>query len=622
MRLITTLIGFSIAAGIGSAQGAVFVNNSSLTGPQIQERTQAEAAFDQYYGSNATIAAFLSDGIGEVPPSDVSEIVFLEFVEAVSEDAATKSYFADKLSAFNAVSDEIGNYPTYLASASVTLEEVALDTSVADDLRRAFLTDALPFIAYVNRTAESFETDGSTATSRVVIDGLSADQRDTVNLFLIDAGVSDIRYRLAPAAVIFPDDLAQELGAYGVESLLGAPSIRTAYPEISVDGAKLADLLGTTQELSSDQSADAQTRRQLVKARADEAREKLRSKESVDSPAVIGAINAIVAATILAVTTGDPDLVEDYIANVLPFIVAQGLSDPEDIEVDAEEYQEELDLLFTELTAQKVERINRDLEESGIRGIRLTLPDERPEGFRRVIVRDFSSQDWSDTTIAGIPNQPGSTTFAGSGGIVLPTSGGKPGSHLYTRLVWVNAPPGSVGAGAFQTYEGLVYDPGSDGPLNTVSYGASSRIRADDRSGQSRVSLGFAFGLVQNDVYYASSSFGVRAADPLPGYWQTLTREDRGARDFVRISEAGPDIPDFSENGAPIRFGFYVSASTGFTNANIQLDVDNFKIALSPQAASATNTQVPVPAWVVPLLLTLVIGSSIAMSSRSRQSQR
>jgi hypothetical protein len=148
--------------------------------------------------------------------------------------------------------------------------------------------------------------------------------------------------------------------------------------------------------------------------------------------------------------------------------------------------------------------------------------------------------------------------------------GGNPGAFRYVGItmgensqIWVQ-----------HRRLGAVWNPATDGPVDLI------RGEFDGRAVSPSGAVALSFLLVQNETLYWTE----RVFTSGPNWFSTSWTET----EFVRFGTGpGPDRPDFSVNGAPLKFGYLTGAShtTGVPVVTRQAGVDNWRVQVCREIA-------------------------------------
>lgn len=166
----------------------------------------------------------------------------------------------------------------------------------------------------------------------------------------------------------------------------------------------------------------------------------------------------------------------------------------------------------------------------------------------------FNNADWSLHSVQFGPN--------GGGGVAYQSAGLVETGRYVTNYCGNDY----SGAWNYSIFDAQSYEPATAGPLSALSFSIDARY--DD--GLSAVS----FALEQGGFIWRIGYFLNTAA------WQTYTLAPAAA-DFTRM-DGDSALPDFSEAGAPIHFGFGTansSTSYGYARSGIY---DNFVASFVP----------------------------------------
>jgi hypothetical protein len=177
----------------------------------------------------------------------------------------------------------------------------------------------------------------------------------------------------------------------------------------------------------------------------------------------------------------------------------------------------------------------------------------------------MAASNWS----ASILSQGGGFSFSTGN----PGAGGNPGAY---RSIGHASATGFT-SGLVGHFHSTTWDPAAEGELLSLSMGV------DVNCFNGGTSNAVAFGLIieQAGTVYFGPNFTALTSS---GWRTDLRRTDLSAASFVG---SGNIRPDFSRNGAPLRFGFYSSNGTG--NAapiSSSSGVDNFYVTLSVACAA------------------------------------
>ena len=177
---------------------------------------------------------------------------------------------------------------------------------------------------------------------------------------------------------------------------------------------------------------------------------------------------------------------------------------------------------------------------------------------------EFNAADWTATLI--LDTTGGGATFTA----LRQLQGGNPGSFWRTMHQF-----GGVGGMVVaHARAGAVYDPRTQGPINTIDY--SWDLIHLNSTGTAQVA--YRLLVFQNGTYYnTTNDLSVAPA------WVSFGRNGLQATNLVRIAGNGPLRPDFSTNGAPIQFGF-ITANSSPNPTQVFRDhgLDNWKVDVFP----------------------------------------
>lgn len=159
-------------------------------------------------------------------------------------------------------------------------------------------------------------------------------------------------------------------------------------------------------------------------------------------------------------------------------------------------------------------------------------------------------------------------------------SGGNPGAYRMITNTVFQAPPYAAVSG-FHAYRLGTYDPASQGAILMIDYSEDAIMISGGGAGQAAGPA-----LRQGDLIYLC-----HFSTPEP-HWTKhllvgLTSEDFYVRGY-------PDLhPDFSEQGAPIEFGFWRGNSTYSSGYTIVGGIDNWSMTLHTTGPTPTIA----PTW-------------------------
>ena len=198
-------------------------------------------------------------------------------------------------------------------------------------------------------------------------------------------------------------------------------------------------------------------------------------------------------------------------------------------------------------------------------------------GSRFFFDGDFPDADW---TTSIIPYGNGGTATG-----IQQATGGNPGAARRMTLSIQGAPgPDTTSAVfAFSWKAGATHDPQTQGAIASVDFSQDQRAAPGPQF--------VALAIRQNLFTYVTTT---RLADSQA--WTRFTEHGLTSSSFTEVSAYGtsPATPDFSATGAPMQFGFYRGASTGYGGAGYTTvaDVDNWMVNVRTQGAAATT-----PVW-------------------------
>ena len=145
--------------------------------------------------------------------------------------------------------------------------------------------------------------------------------------------------------------------------------------------------------------------------------------------------------------------------------------------------------------------------------------------------------------------------------------GGHPGAYRIIYNTVFAAAGGSVDYG-FNGYRLGSYNPAVKGAITSIAYSEDSKLFQGFGQGQ-----GTGAALIQNGVvYFAPGLITPKTA------WTHQVRAKLTAANFVAADLK--THPDFSQNGAPMQFGFYRANSAGIPGYSITAGIDNWSLTI------------------------------------------
>jgi hypothetical protein len=169
------------------------------------------------------------------------------------------------------------------------------------------------------------------------------------------------------------------------------------------------------------------------------------------------------------------------------------------------------------------------------------------------------------------------------GGLVFILNGNHPQTGNCLEFRWFTPVPSTIYGIAF--LQEATWNPATDGAILRVSIGMAA-VQLDPN--ETTVQTGRFF--IEQDGRYYFTDFGAGGVDPVEVFFES----DLEATDFREVffnsdQPSDPNSnPDFSENGAPMRFGF----GQGFAffeflvGMNIKTGLDNFSLQIEHEAPS------------------------------------
>ncbi|RME05987.1 MAG: hypothetical protein D6812_02265, partial [Deltaproteobacteria bacterium] len=154
-------------------------------------------------------------------------------------------------------------------------------------------------------------------------------------------------------------------------------------------------------------------------------------------------------------------------------------------------------------------------------------------------------------------------------------SGGNPGAYREFSAVRTTPSPTSTFVRQAHLRNGAIFDPATEGAITSLSY--TFDILSLPISGSGYVSFALGLLLYQNGAYYIAGGFGYTSTG-----WRRIQQSFTSSISFYRIAGSGPDHPDFSASGAPIRFGFFsqVFFATGGIGTKVG-GIDNWSVTMN-----------------------------------------
>jgi hypothetical protein len=184
----------------------------------------------------------------------------------------------------------------------------------------------------------------------------------------------------------------------------------------------------------------------------------------------------------------------------------------------------------------------------------------------------FVDSDWMTTKIVDTTSGQSATGTSSQS-----LTGGQPGAYRQSTHVWSTVPTG-VGIGFAHLRMGPIYDPALSGQIDNLSYGFEARVDFAQHVG----AVGFQFLIEQNGQYFLGP-YGYAVAGQ---GWQPFNESGLAAGDF--LDPSGLSSPDFSVNGAPIRFGYYSQngGSGGYYSLSAGFGIDNWSVMIESTVVS------------------------------------
>jgi hypothetical protein len=184
----------------------------------------------------------------------------------------------------------------------------------------------------------------------------------------------------------------------------------------------------------------------------------------------------------------------------------------------------------------------------------------------------FAAGDWSATKVADT-----SPDSAGTFQAEQVAAGGNPGAFRRTTLSWFNFGAGFAHVDVAHLRDQFVHDPATDGAIGSLSFTYDLiNFGEPGEPGECRY-----FPLVrQGNGYYITADFD----RPPAGGWQSFARAAVTAAGFHLQAGMGPERPDFSSTGAPLRFGYYSLGTILEGEAHCVTGLDNYSVTLTPEA--------------------------------------
>ncbi len=204
---------------------------------------------------------------------------------------------------------------------------------------------------------------------------------------------------------------------------------------------------------------------------------------------------------------------------------------------------------------------------------------------------EFADGNWTTTTISQYPGVITSN--------VQQLSGGKPGAYRQFTASY----PGTQNWANHQSHiYSMAYNPALQGAIASVVF----RFDVASFSGNERNNqFNQGFALEQAGNFYGRATAGLTVVN---GIWYDLQSVSLTANFFTLVAGNGPLRPDFSESGAPIRFGYNTDFTFYAPNSGSRVGgIDNWSVVV---------TSVPEPSS----LALITIGSLICGFVRHKRS--
>lgn len=196
---------------------------------------------------------------------------------------------------------------------------------------------------------------------------------------------------------------------------------------------------------------------------------------------------------------------------------------------------------------------------------------------------EFADSDW--TVILEDYGAPGAGGGVANGFQV--GSNGNPGAYRRSEVGFATAANVTEIVINIQLREGAVFDPSTQGAIETV-----------DLSYDVFIESSAAFGgivLRQGGIFYYSAGQNPAANS----IWQSISLPGRVSTSFgtcenlfgALCAEAGSGDPDFSSSGGPIEIGFFQAAALTSRQANLYFSrIDNWSVTVNPVPEPGTAT--------------------------------
>lgn len=189
----------------------------------------------------------------------------------------------------------------------------------------------------------------------------------------------------------------------------------------------------------------------------------------------------------------------------------------------------------------------------------------------------FDDGNWSTYTLLDTTT-PGDASAASG----QTSADGDPDPSRETNHDWQASSSGvSVRFGHLASH--LVYDPGTQGPIDTLELQFDVRLPSPIRHVNT---MGFGPLLVQDGLTYVA---GVSYPFNPPTPWMTIDFAPATSDPTNWNKFGAPGHPDFSSSGAPITFGYFTSNGGSGTNDRLSATgrLDNYTLVITPEPGSA-----------------------------------
>ncbi|MEO1204481.1 MAG: hypothetical protein AAFX10_17385, partial [Pseudomonadota bacterium] len=203
------------------------------------------------------------------------------------------------------------------------------------------------------------------------------------------------------------------------------------------------------------------------------------------------------------------------------------------------------------------------------------------QGVVRYESSAFDSGAWTIADVGSTPVAGATATYEAR------NADGNPGDYARTVIQMPSNPACPIGSYAALTNSDAVYDPAASGAIDFIDFQWDIRLSPDEP-----VTTVGSLALEQDGFVFGAFEVRQSSGAGTPA-WRSFSTPGLVASDFRPYSgwsqPGRPDNPDFSENGAPITFGYLIGTSRGFGGADplcanpppAGSDLDNWRVEVT-----------------------------------------